>query len=485
MPETTIDQKQLTEAIEKAEKGLVPFRGIVLTNASNAKPAYFHQLWSDALLNGQDNVAFEAFRESAKTQYVLRSFPLYALMFPAVRFDYIVLIKATAKLAHQKLIEIEEEYKSNPVLSANMVKINQESGDVFDIDVRDKAGNIINVRIEAYGKGSSIRGLANKDRRPRVCICDDLQDIEDMQSVTTLENDWNWFLSDIKFLGKHTRIFMIGNNLGDKCIIERIAANPAEVGFSFFKIPILLNDESQWPDMFPTEKILEEREQYRRIGKLDIWVRERMCLAMSPEDQVFHKDDFRYYTPSLAKKISSRHNRFMMIDPASSTAPSADYRSLNVVSCDHDNNWFILEISFGRWDTTKLIEEMFRLVVDWQLRDVGIEEGVLKSALEPFITKEMSKRNVFFNVVALKYRQRKEERIAALGPRYKAHTIFHPDDAPWLTELENELLAFTMKGTKGLHDDIIDALAYGEQIIKAPFRQGSSNYAHLPREAET
>ena len=177
MPETTIDQKQLTEAIEKAEKGLVPFRGIVLTNASNAKPAYFHQLWSDALLNGQDNVAFEAFRESAKTQYVLRSFPLYALMFPAVRFDYIVLIKATAKLAHQKLIEIEEEYKSNPVLSANMVKINQESGDVFDIDVRDKAGNIINVRIEAYGKGSSIRGLANKDRRPRVCICDDLQDI--------------------------------------------------------------------------------------------------------------------------------------------------------------------------------------------------------------------------------------------------------------------------------------------------------------------
>lgn len=480
-----IKQDELNEAIEKASKGLVPFRGIVLSNVGSVKPAYFHHQWSESLLNGKENVAFEAFRESAKTQYVLRSFPLYALMFPAERFDYIILIKATAKLAHQKLLEIEDEYKSNPVLSSNMVKVNQESGEVFDIDVRDKDGNIINVRIEAYGKGSSIRGLANKDRRPKICICDDLQDIEDMQSVTTLENDWNWFLSDVKFLGQYTRIFMIGNNLGDKCIIERIAANAKDVNFSFYKIPIMVNEESQWPEMFPIEKIIEERAQYQRLGKLDIWMRERMCLAMSPEDQVFKKEDFRYYTPSLAKKISASHNRFMMIDPASSTGPAADFRALDVVSCDWQNNWFILEISFGRWDTTYLIDELFRLVIDWQIRDVGIEEGVLKAALEPFITKEMSKRNVFFNIVALKYRQRKEDRIATLGPRYKAHTIFHPDTAPWLPELENELLAFTMKGTKGLHDDIIDALAYGEQIIKAPYRPNSSSYANLPREAET
>ena len=44
-----------------------------------------------------------------------------------------------------------------------------------------------NVRIEAYGKGASIRGLSNKDRRPKILILDDIQDLEDARSETVTE----------------------------------------------------------------------------------------------------------------------------------------------------------------------------------------------------------------------------------------------------------------------------------------------------------
>lgn len=479
-----IDQKAFVEAVEKAFKNLVNFRSIILVNQQNAAPAWFHFEWSTELLHGEGHTAIEAFRESAKTQYILRAFPLYALMFPSKARDYIVLIKNTAKLARQKLLEIEDEYRTNPVLRANMVKINQESGEVFDVDVRTGEGEVINIRIEAYGKGSSIRGLANLDRRPKICIIDDPQDQEDAKSPTTLEGDWKWFLSDVIFLGKYTRIFLIGNNLGEKCIVEQVATHAQDLNFKFFRIPIQVNGKSVWPSMYTDEKINAERDSYRRMGQLDIWSREKMCQAIAPENQVFKRDDFRYYTPALAPKMRVQHNAFMMVDPAASESVDADYRALDVVGVDHLNNWFVYDVSFGRYDSAVLIDEIFRLVVLWQIRDVGIEQGVLKSSIEPFIKKEMSKRNVFFNVIPLKHNARKEERIAMLGPRFKAHTIYFPDEAPWLSELEGELLAFTMKGTRGLHDDIIDALAYGEQIIKAPYRPTVMNQ-NLPRMAET
>jgi len=64
-----------------------------------------------------------------------------------------------------------------------------------------------------------------------------------------------------------------------------------------------------------------------------------------------------------------------------------------------------------------------------------------------------------------------------LQPRFKAHTIYFPDNShggcPWVAELETELLNFTMQGTRGLHDDVIDALAYAEQIARVPYSRQS------------
>jgi hypothetical protein len=66
-----------------------------------------------------------------------------------------------------------------------------------------------------------------------------------------------------------------------------------------------------------------------------------------------------------------------------------------------------------------------------------------------------------------------------MQPRFRAHTIFFAEGAPWLAELESELLAFTMEGTKGLHDDLIDALAYYEQMVKKPMNAAAMK--NLPR----
>src|SRR3990167_5992683 len=101
-----LDQDKISEAINKSRLNLVAYRKINLPVSQNeVLPASFHYTWSDLLLNDESNCLIEGFRESAKTQYILRSFLLYAFTFPSEKWDYIVLIKKNATLAANKLHE--------------------------------------------------------------------------------------------------------------------------------------------------------------------------------------------------------------------------------------------------------------------------------------------------------------------------------------------------------------------------------------------
>jgi len=240
MKSLTPEQELMRQNYAKAQLSLVDNRSLLLSSSGeDVEPAEYHYGWSDLLLNSKENFAIEGYRESAKTQLILRSFLLHCLTFWSAERDYIVLIKNNATLARAKLKEIEREYNDNKALNGACIEIMEQSGDVFFIklmvaDFNDK-GEMVKkertVRIEAYGKGQSIRGISYEDKRPRIVVIDDPQDIEDSFSETVMENDWEWFVSDVKFCGKHTRFFLIGNNLGQKCILERVFANPTELKF--------------------------------------------------------------------------------------------------------------------------------------------------------------------------------------------------------------------------------------------------------------
>jgi len=478
---TSEQQTELIKRIKMAHNNLVAFRFLLLNNGKDeVAPPEFHFQWSDILLNEKDNFAIEGFRESGKGQIVLRAFLLYCLRFPSEDRDYIVLIKQNATLAGNKLLEIEEEYLSNPALNSNLVEIKQKSTEIFSVDVKDAQGKIHNIRIEVYGKGSSIRGLANIDRRPRICVLDDPQDTEDAKSDTILGNDWQWFLSDVMFLGQHTRIFLIGNNLGEKCIVERVFNAAEELGFQTRKIAILNEQgEPNWVEKFPLPEIEKERESFRRVGQVDVWMRERMCEATSAENRVFNKDDFIRYSYLYVDKVIKDTNLFMTVDPASSINKSACYRAMCVNAVTEDNRWIIVDFPYGRWASDVFIDELFKAVEKWtpslggaRRMPVGIEKGHFKQILEPFIYKEMQRRNIFFDIVPIEHIAvgTKLERVKMLAPRFKAHTIMLPELSPWLAELETELMGVTIDGFKSLYVDLIDALAMQQQIAKPPIR---------------
>ena len=267
------DLKSRTEAEYKALTSLVAFREKYIPSKDDVTPATFHEEWSKILLSGKSHFAVEAFRESAKTQIVIRANLLHALTFPSERRSYLVIICATQRTASKKLIEVSREFLSSPAMCKLVKEIRENSGLAFEVSYA--TGH--SVRIEAYGKGAAVRGLSWGAKRPDLVIIDDPQDQEDAKSETVTANDWDWFLSDVYFLGQSSRIFLIGNNLGERCIIESVIRAAKRLNFTARKIPILTPQGfSAWPSKWPLKAIEEEREArniyelYECYVKIDI-----------------------------------------------------------------------------------------------------------------------------------------------------------------------------------------------------------------------
>ncbi len=464
------------ETVDLMAKSLVAYRYMALVDdlSEEKKSAPFHHELSDLLLNDSEHVAVQMFRESGKSSYALRAFPMHCLSFPKKKRSFIVLLKNNSTLAKAKLLEIRTELKTNPLVSHNLKEIIEDSGQVLSADVYDENGEVINVRIEAYGKGASIRGLVNRDRRPDIIVADDLQDTEDAKSETVCESDWNWFLSDVIFLGKKCRVFYIGNNLGDKCISERLIANADKlegIKFKVIRVPVMKDNVPTWPDNDTIEAITKERNDFAKLGKLDIWYAEKMCMSLAEESKIFKEEDFRTYENHIRDKFIKSLKITACLDPASSTKAKSCYRAISVVGVDERNFWYVLDNKFGRWDTNEMIENIFKTVEEYNLYDFHIEKGQIQQVLEPIVMKEQRDRNIFFNLKELEHAKEgtKLERIKALQPRFKAHQVLFPNvDLPWLAELKTELAGVTREEIKSMYIDCVDALAMQTQVAKAP-----------------
>ena len=464
---TSINEQDLMIAFRDGKKSLVDFRRIFHPARNESLPANFHFEWSRILLEEKDNFAIEAFRESAKSTFIDKEFPLYCLTYPSWERSFIVFVLHSQTDASNKLQEVVQEFLSDPILSSNLVKIRENNSRAFDALVKDMAGNEIPVRLMAFGKGAAIRGLVHRDQRPSMIIIDDPQDEEDSRSDLVMENDWKWFLSDIKFMGQYCRIFVIGNNLGEKCLIERIIANAKNLDFKTQVIPVMEDNKPTWPSKYTIEEIERERDSFTEMGELDVWFRNKMCIPMSPDSQTFKKPLFKYFRKADIKRENC--SKFTCVDLAISEKDTADRTWVMTVFVNPDNNWFVWKATRGRFNPTQTIDAIFDHVATYKAQKVGIESVAYQAALEHFIVREMPKRNIFFTVEQLKAQQRKRTRIEALQPRFYAGTIWFPEDAEdkeWVRDLELELLGFP----RAKHDDGPDVLAYFPQIVIQPVR---------------
>ena len=126
------------------------------------------------------------------------------------------------------------------------------------------------------------------------------------------------------------------------------------------------------------------------------------------------------------------------------------------------DGWYVDDIITGRWGIRETSLQILRACQKYRPTCVGIEKGALKNAVDPYLHDQMKRLNIFPNIIETTHgSQKKVDRItwALQGRLQNGRIVFN--DGPYLKQLRDELVDFPNPMS---HDDMIDSLAYIDQI---------------------
>ena len=157
---------------------------------------------------------------------------------------------------------------------------------------------------------------------------------------------------------------------------------------------------------------------------------------------------------------------FADVQTATTKTNRLDQTSIAVVKAGTEG-WWVADIIHGRWGVEKTARKIFEAVRDYRPVAVGIEKGALKNAVYPYLNDIMKSNQRFFRVEELTHgNKRKIDRIVwALQGRFE-HGKITLNKGEWNATFLDELFQFP---NKLVHDDLIDSLAYIDQLAQVAY----------------
>jgi predicted phage terminase large subunit-like protein len=131
--------------------------------------------------------------------------------------------------------------------------------------------------------------------------------------------------------------------------------------------------------------------------------------------------------------------------------------------------WWVAEIRSGRWGIKETAEEIMKVASKYEPTAIAIEKGSLKNACLPYIKDLMRRNNVFFRIDDVTHgNQKKTDRIVwALQGRFE-HGKISLNYGEWNNKFIDQLTNFP---NSQIHDDLVDALAYIDQVQVVDYYQ--------------
>jgi len=153
---------------------------------------------------------------------------------------------------------------------------------------------------------------------------------------------------------------------------------------------------------------------------------------------------------------------FEDVAKSSGSGKKLDETAICVVKVTEDGIWFVKKIEHGRWDIKETAFNILKCVRDYKPINVGIERGALKNAVLPYLSDLMRKYNVYCHIEDLTHgNKKKTDRVIwALQGRFEHGKIILNEEEDF-DEFIDQLLMFP---SKGVHDDLPDALSYMDQL---------------------
>ena len=396
-------------------------------------------------------------RGFGKTSTVNLAFPAKKILFQEKKF--IVPISCTATQATMQGENLKRELMTNRFVTGLFGPM---KSDTFSKEMWvTSTGTAVMPR----GAGQQVRGILYGDNRPDLIIVDDLEDGESVRSDEQRAKTKAWFFEDvlnsINRSRKDWKIIVIGTLLHEDSLLANLLEDP---GWYHAHLSICDdNFKSNWPDFMSDADIMKLVDQYRRMGLLDSFYREYMGVPIAKESAKFQQGMFKYYKETDKDFISSKKSleNMVILDPAKTTKVTSDDTAIIGVGIDVKTpKIFVRDIVKGNLHPEQQYTECFDMADRIGARVIGIEVTSLNEFITYPLRTEMIRQRRYYDIVELKARASKEERISALVPFYRLGFVYHNRGV--CGPLETQLMSFP----RSKKDDIMDALAYVVEMLE-------------------
>lgn len=143
-----------------------------------------------------------------------------------------------------------------------------------------------------------------------------------------------------------------------------------------------------------------------------------------------------------------------------------DNTAIAVVKANEEG-WWVADIIYGRWDVKETAKKIFSAVKKYEPVAVGIEKGIARQAVMPYLSDIMRRNQTFFRVDELSHgNKKKTDRVVwALQGRFENGYV-KLNKGEWNSEFLDQLFQFP---NSLVHDDLPDALSYIDQLAKVSY----------------
>tara|TARA_B100000519_G_scaffold16372_1_gene12101 strand:- start:20524 stop:22014 length:1491 start_codon:yes stop_codon:yes gene_type:complete len=470
--------------LDKLKGNMILFGKVSMPNMFSVPSPEFHYQIAETLRNKENKqVNIIAPRGHAKSSIVGGVFPLYHIMFDKGP-KLIVLVSRTQDHAVKLLGTIKDVLDYSATFRQMFGYWGMNSAKSWaKTEVTLKDGSMIICK----GTGQQLRGIKHGNQRPTLIIVDDPEDENNTKTAEAMEGNLRWLLqSAIPSLDPiKGRIAIIGTPIHQRCLVETLKEMDGWHNFLFK--PDLDKNVALWEEWQPVDKLKQKKRELESIGRVSVFYREYLCEIVGDEDQLFKEEYINYYKGKIVHEdgyaylnlenlegteVKERRavNLFMGVDPASSTAQTADYSTVVTLAIDKEGNRFVLPYYRNRATPMNLAESIINQFKIYKPTKTRIESVGYQEMLREYVRKRCEEEKIFISGLEIKERPRnsKSSRLETLQPYFAQGKVYITKD---MIELRDELLLYP----RGKHDDLLDGLYYANKGIFTPHHDSSDD----------
>lgn len=327
--------------------------------------------------------------------------------------------------------------------------------------------------VKMFGAKSGIRGTKIFNRRPVLAIMDDLINDSDAKSPTAMKTINDTVHSGVQYALDPTRHKMIlsGTPFDKEDIVYRAIESGAwevNVWPICKEFPCSREEFSgAWEDRFTYDYVREVYDSAVMEGKEDSFRQELMLRITNDEARLVQDADILWYERQKLLANQKDYNFYITTDFATSSKQTADYSVLAVWAYDKDKNWYWVDGVCARQTMDTSINDLFRLVQEYQPQSVGVEITGQQGGFIQWIQREMDTRDLYFNLAqdkgkpGIRPTTDKLSRFNLVVPLFKAGKMHFPSEmikSQVLGLFMEQISLATKDGIKG-KDDCLDTIS--------------------------